>query len=53
MEGYQNNRLVRKFFKCKKCKEIDGKLVNPLLSNIYCSKCSSLLNEVPEIEYKK
>ena len=53
MEGYQNNRLVRKFFKCKKCKEIDGKLVNPLLNNIYCSKCSSLLTEIPEIEYKK
>ena len=53
MEGYQNNRLVRKFFKCKKCKEIDGKLVNPLLNNIYCSKCSSLLIEVPEMEYKK
>jgi len=53
MESYQNNRLVRKFFKCKKCRVIDGKLVNPLLKNIYCSKCSSLLTEIPEIEYKK
>jgi hypothetical protein len=53
MESYQNNRLVRKFFKCTKCKEIEGKLVNPFANNIYCSKCSTLLNEISESNYKK
>ena len=53
MESYQNNRLVRKFFKCTKCKEIEGKLVNPFAKNIYCSKCSTLLNEISESHYRK
>jgi len=53
MENYQNNRLVRKFFKCTKCKEYEGKLVNPFANNIYCTKCSSLLSEISESHYKK
>ena len=53
MESYQNNRLVRKYFNCTKCREYDTKLVNPFANHIYCSKCGSLLSEIPEIKYKK
>ena len=53
MESYNNNRLIRKFFNCTKCKEYDAKLVNPFTNHIYCSKCGSLLNEIPETKYKK
>ena len=53
METIQNNRLVRRFFKCTKCKEIEAKLVNPFINNIYCSKCSGLVNEISETNYKK
>jgi len=53
MESYQNNRLVRKYYNCTKCKEYDAKLVNPFVNHIYCSRCGSLLSEIPEIKYKK
>ena len=53
MEAFQNNRLVRRFFKCIKCKEIEAKLVNPFVNNNYCSKCSSRVNEISENDYKK
>ena len=53
MEAFQNNRLVRRFFKCIKCKEIEAKLVNPFVNNNYCSKCSSRLNEISENDYRK
>ena len=53
MEDIQNNRLVRRFFKCSKCKEIESKLVNPFANNIYCSNCSSRISEVSEKDYKK
>jgi len=53
MESYQNNRTVRKFFSCTKCKGYDAKLVNPFVNHIYCSKCGSLLSEIPEVKYKK
>ena len=53
MESYQNIRLVRKYFYCTKCREYDTKLVNPFANHIYCSKCGSLLSEIPEIKYKK
>ena len=53
MESYQNNRTVRKYFNCTKCREYDTKLVNPFANHIYCSKCGSLLSEIPEIKYKK
>ena len=53
MESYQNNRLVRKYYNCTKCREYDTKLVNPFINHIYCSKCGSLLSEIPEIKYKK
>ena len=53
MESYQNNRLVRKYYNCTKCREYDTKLVNPFTNHIYCSKCGSLLSEIPENKYKK
>ena len=53
MESLQNNRTIRKFFSCTKCKEYDSKLVNPYANHIYCSKCGSLLSEIPEAKYKK
>ena len=53
MESYQNNRLVRKYYNCTKCREYDTKLVNPFVNHIYCSKCGSLLSEIPEIKFKK
>ena len=53
MESIQNNRLVRRFFKCSKCREVEAKLVNPFVNNIYCSKCSSRISEISENDYKK
>lgn len=53
MESIQNNRLVRRFFKCSKCREVEAKLVNPYVNNIYCSKCSSRINEISENDYRK
>ena len=53
MKSYQNNRLVRKYYNCTKCRQYDTKLVNPFINHIYCSKCGSLLSEIPEIKYKK
>ena len=53
MESYPNNRLVRKYFNCTKCKEYDAKLINPFANHIYCSKCGSLVIEIPESKYKK
>ena len=52
MEDVQENRLVRKFFKCKKCKEIGAKLVNPVKFKVNCQKCGSYLAEISEAEYK-
>ena len=53
MESYQNNRTVRKYFNCTKCKEYDAKLVNPFANHFYCPKCGSLLSQIPEAKYKK
>ena len=53
MENIQNNRLVRKFFKCSKCKDIQAQLVNPFVNNVYCSKCSTRINEISENDYRK
>jgi hypothetical protein len=53
MESIQNNRLVRRFFKCSKCREVEAKLVNPHVNNIYCSKCSSRISEISENDYRK
>ena len=47
-----SNRLVRRFFKCSKCKDIDAQLVHPNKFQIKCSKCGSFLNEIQEKEYK-
>ena len=53
MENLQNNRLVRKFYKCIKCKSIESKLVNPFVNTNYCSKCSAKVKEISETNYKK
>ena len=47
-----SNRLVRKYFKCQKCKDIESQLIHPNKFQIKCSKCGVFLNEIPEIEYK-
>ena len=53
MEDYQDNRLVRKYFKCSNCKIFDSKLINPYNSHHQCSKCYSDLKEISEDEFKK
>ena len=47
-----SNRLVRKFFKCHKCKDIESQLIHPNKFQIKCSKCGIFLNEIPEKEFK-
>ena len=46
------NILVRKRFKCIKCKEYESQLVNSTKVKIKCSNCGGLLNEITENEYK-
>jgi len=53
MEYSQSNRLVRKYYKCRKCKIIEPKLVNPFTNNNYCPNCRDFLTEISEKEYKK
>ena len=47
-----SNRLVRKYFKCHKCKEIDSKLIHPNKFQVKCTNCGSFLNEIQEKEFK-
>jgi hypothetical protein len=47
-----SNRLVRRFFKCHKCKETEAQLIHPNSFDIKCSKCGSYLNEIQEKEFK-
>lgn len=47
-----SNRLVRKFFKCHKCKEIESQLIHPNKFQIKCKNCGAFLNEIPEKEFK-
>ena len=46
MDYVQGNRLVKKSFKCNKCKETCIKFVNPFKLIINCQKCGSYLAEV-------
>ena len=46
------NRRIRKCFKCNNCKKIETQLVHPNQFRTKCSKCASYLNEIPEKEYK-
>ena len=47
-----DNRLVRRFFKCHKCKDIESQLINPIKFQVKCTKCGSFLNEIQEKEFK-
>ena len=47
-----SNRLVRKYFKCHKCKGIDSQLIHPNKFQIKCTSCGSFLNEIQEKEFK-
>ena len=47
-----SNRLVRRYFKCYKCKDIESQLIHPNKFQIKCSKCGAFLNEIQEKEFK-
>ena len=47
-----SNRLVRRYFKCRKCKDIDSQLIHPNKFQIKCTNCGSFLNEIQEKEFK-
>ena len=47
-----SSRLVRKRFKCLKCKQSESQLVSTMQFNIKCSNCGGLLDEISENEYK-
>ena len=49
----EQNRLVRKYFKCSNCKVFDAQLINPSISSFQCHTCHSNLKEISESEYKK
>ena len=48
-----SNRLVRRFFRCNKCKEFEAQLIHPNKFDIKCNKCGTYLNEIQEKEFKK
>ena len=47
-----SNRLVRRFFRCNKCKEIESQLIHPNKFQIKCNHCGTFLNEIQEKEFK-
>ena len=47
-----NSKIVRKRFKCLKCKGFESQLVNSTKFKIKCSNCGGLLSEISENEYK-
>ena len=49
----EENRLVRKYFKCSNCKIFDSKLLNPSSQQYRCHTCHQNLKEISESEYKK
>ena len=49
----EQNRLVRKYFKCSNCKLFDAKLINPSITKFKCHTCQSYLKEISESEFKK
>lgn len=52
MEG-QENRLVRKYFKCSNCKIFDSSLIKPSIERFKCHYCRNYLKEISESEYKQ
>ena len=49
----EDNRRVRRFFKCSKCKIFEDKLISPLTKYINCPYCSNHYKEISEDEYKQ
>ncbi len=47
-----SSRLVRKRFKCLKCKQSESQLVSTMQFNVKCTNCGGLLDEISENEYK-
>ena len=47
-----SNRLVRKYFKCHKCKDFESQLIHPNKFQIKCQSCGAFLNEISEKEFK-
>ena len=47
------NRLVRKYYKCSRCKVFDDILINPLKKEIYCNRCHLPLKEISEQEFQE
>ena len=47
-----SNRLVRKYFKCHKCKDFESQLIHPNKFQIKCQSCGTFLNEISEKEFK-
>ena len=47
-----SNRLVRKYFKCHKCKDIESQLIHPNKFQVKCQSCGVFLNEISEKEFK-
>ena len=52
MESDQNRR-VRRYFKCSKCKLIDSILLPPSVKHAKCAVCQSLFKEISESEFKE
>ena len=47
-----SNRLIRKYFQCDRCKEVESQMIHPNQFQTKCSKCGAFLNEIPEKEYR-
>ena len=45
------NRLIKKYFMCDRCKELESQMIHPNQFSIKCSRCGAFLNEIPENEY--
>ena len=46
-----NKILVKKYFKCFGCKELESKLIHPKRFKIKCSNCGSFLKEISYYEF--
>ena len=47
-----SQRLLKKYFKCLRCKELESQLIHPKQFQIKCSNCGAFLREIPENEFK-
>ena len=46
-----SDRLVKKYFQCDKCKQLQSQAVHRNQFQVKCSSCGSFLNEIPENEF--